>query len=377
MRPRLLLVTRDRFSVPLGPSLQRKFDALGEEFELRVLASGSGHGDDRFELAAPARALDGPAFYAALPRRAARTLRAFRPDAVLVQGTHETAAVLAARKVARLDVPVILDLHGDWRAATRLYGSPLRRLLDPVGDALSRAVIRQVDGVRTLSDFTSQLVRELGREPTAVFPAYVDAATFLSAPARLSDRPRVVFIGVLERYKNVEVLAAAWRGVRRALPTAALHVVGRGRQEPLVRRLVAESPHTTAYTPTLSPGEVARALDDAWALVLPSRSEGLPRIVIEAFCRGRGAVGSRAGGIPDVIDHGRNGLLVDNRPGELADALVRVLADRELSERLGARARIDAARWVSTPEQFAQRIRELVDRTGQLVGGLELATSGN
>jgi glycosyltransferase involved in cell wall biosynthesis len=115
----------------------------------------------------------------------------------------------------------------------------------------------------------------------------------------------------------------------------------------------------------LTAPEVARALDESWVLVLPSRSEGLPRVVIEAFCRGRAVVGSRAGGIPDVVEHERNGLLVDvDDIDALADALVRALSDRAPAERLGAQAREDSVLWISTPEEFASRLAELVRRVG-------------
>jgi glycosyltransferase involved in cell wall biosynthesis len=97
--------------------------------------------------------------------------------------------------------------------------------------------------------------------------------------------------------------------------------------------------------------------------VLPSRSEGLPRIVIEAFCRGRPVVGARAGGIPDIVRDGESGLLVDaEAPGALAEALVRILTDRALAQWLAAGARASAADWLQTPEQYAARIHELVTR---------------
>jgi glycosyltransferase involved in cell wall biosynthesis len=329
---------------------------------LASAADGAQPDDERFRLARPLPALDGPAFYAALPARAARALRAFRPDAVLVQGTHETAAVLLARRLARVDVPVILDLHGNWRAATRLYGSPLRRLLNPAGDALSRRAVSGADAIRTISDFTTRLVRDLGRDSTAVFPAYVDLASFLDPePLPLPERPAALFVGVLERYKNVDGLSVAWRRAAAHVPEATLHLVGRGREAERVAALVDALPSQTTYRPHLTAPEVARALDASWVLVLPSRSEGLPRVVIEAFCRGRGVVGSRAGGTPDLVEDGRNGLLVEAEDVDgLASALVRVLSDRGLAERLAVEARADAPRWVSTPEEFAARMAELV-----------------
>jgi glycosyltransferase involved in cell wall biosynthesis len=367
VKPRVLLVARTRYRLPLEPSLARKFDALAEEVDYRVLATGPG-GDERFRLAPELPVLDGAAFYAALPVRIARELRSFRPHAVLAQGTHETAAALAARRLARSDARVILDVHGDWRAPTRLYGSPLRGLLSPLADRASDAALRGADGVRTVTAYTTQLVRDQGVEPTEEFPAFMDLDPFTAAPPEpLPERPLALFVGVLERYKNVDGLADAWRRAAPRIPEATLHLVGSGAEERLVRRLVADLPGQTRWTPELPPAGVVAALDQATALVLPSRSEGMGRVVVEAFCRGRPVVGSRVGGIPDLVEDGENGVLVS--PGDtdaLTEALVRILGDRALAERLGAGARASAAGWRTGPEEFARRLRELVERVAGL-----------
>jgi glycosyltransferase involved in cell wall biosynthesis len=118
------------------------------------------------------------------------------------------------------------------------------------------------------------------------------------------------------------------------------------------------------WTESLAASEIATALDDATALVLPSRSEGLPRVVIEAFCRGRPVVGARAGGIPDIVEDDVNGVLVPpGDPDALAAALVRVLGDRALAERLGASAATAAGRWALSPEAYAEAVARLVERT--------------
>jgi glycosyltransferase involved in cell wall biosynthesis len=70
-------------------------------------------------------------------------------------------------------------------------------------------------------------------------------------------------------------------------------------------------------------------------------------------------VGARAGGIPDIVEDGVNGLLVDSDE-ELADALVRLLSDRQLAERLAAGARHSADRWLVTPAEYAERIAGLL-----------------
>ncbi len=359
--PRVLFVSRTRYRLPLEEPLRRKWDALGETLDLRVLASAAGAaaGDGRFRLVASRT----PAFYLALPLHVAREVRAFRPEVIVAQSPYEAAGALAGRRLAGSPARVLLEVHGDWDTATRLYGSPLRRLLEPVSRRVSRAAVRHADAVRTVSPFTSDLVRALGVEPAATFTTYFDVSAFDGRPpAPLPERPSLVFVGVLERYKNVHGLVQAWRLAAPRVPGAALRIVGRGRDRELVERLVADLPDQTSWVERLEPAEVSAALDGATALVLPSFSEGLPRVAMEAFARGRPVVGSRAGGIPDIVEDGVSGLLVP--PGDaraLADALVRLLSDAPLAARLAAGAEESRDRWLQTPEQFAARMRELVD----------------
>jgi glycosyltransferase involved in cell wall biosynthesis len=178
----------------------------------------------------------------------------------------------------------------------------------------------------------------------------MDLESFTRPPVPLPDRPVALFVGVLEAYKNIDGLAAAWR---KAAVDADLRIVGKGSREQVVRELGVR------WDRELSHEQVADALDDAWILVLPSRSEGMGRVLVEAFLRGRGVIGSRAGSIPDLVEDGVSGLLVDSTD-ELAAALVRVLSDRDLAERLGRGARDAAAPWLQTPQEYAQRMRELV-----------------
>jgi glycosyltransferase involved in cell wall biosynthesis len=366
VKPRVLFVSR-RVELPLAPSLVRKWDAIGAEIDYRVLAAGPG-GNGTFHLAPQLPVLDGPAFFASLPARLTRELRSFRPHAVLAQGAHETAAALAGRTLARLPTSVIADLHGDWRAPTRLYGSRLRGLLNPVADRVAVAALRHADGIRTVTGYTTGLVRDLGLEPADEFPAYMDFDSFLQTPPQpLPASSKVLFVGVLERYKNVDGLARAWRRAAPEVPDAQLELVGSGTLQPLVEELVRDLPAQTSWTERLTQAEVSAALDVATALVLPSRSEGMGRVIIEAFCRGRPVVASRVGGIPDLVDDGVNGLLVE--PGDtdgLAEPLVRVLTDRPLAERLAAGARASSGIWTISPEEFASRLRALVERTSGL-----------
>jgi glycosyltransferase involved in cell wall biosynthesis len=369
VKPRVLFVGRTRYRLPLDESVERKFRALEDQLTIRVLGSAHAEsqlGSPTFRLVRRKRPafLDGALFYATLPALVAVELRRFRPHVVITQSVYEAAAAVVAKTLVRSDVRIVADVHGDWDTATELYGSRKRRLLAPVTTRVSRFSVRRADAVRTISAFTTERVRKEGVEPASVFPAYVDFTTFLERPpVRPPEVPRALFVGVLERYKNIDGLAEAWRLAAASAPDAQLLIVGSGRERSTVETLVADLPAQTAWEGHLPQPKIARALDESTFLLLPSRSEGLPRIVIEAFCRGRPVIGTRAGGIPDIVEDGVNGLLVPaNDPVAIADAIVRIFRDRTLQVDLAQGAFASASRWLQTPEEYAAQIRELVGR---------------
>ena len=358
MKPRALFVGRTRYTLPLAPGLARKWEAIGERLDYRVLgcAERAGTvGDERFELLRPVRPrrLDGVAFYALLPFHVRRSLRRARPQAVFAESPQIGAAVVVGRALAgRPRARLVVEVHGDWRYATRLYGSPLRRVVSPLSDALSGWALRRADAVRALSPFTARLVEEAtGRPAAGSFAAFTDLEAFTERPPLpLPDSPSVLYVGALEAAKGIETLAAAWS----RLPDARLVVVGRGSLAPVVGQLGVE------HLPELAPEAVAARMDAATVLVVPSLTEGLGRVIVESFARGRGVVASATGGIEDLVTDGIEGLLVPPGDAEaLAAALGRVLSEPGLAERLGSAARARFEALGLTLESYADQLAAL------------------
>jgi glycosyltransferase involved in cell wall biosynthesis len=366
-KPVLLFVGRTRYRLPLARNVAVKFDALRDDLEVHVLASAASRSTGRaegFYLVAPLRprALDGAAFWLLLPWRVVRLLHRLQPDAVMCQSPYEAAAALLARRMSGSRARIAADVQGDWRTATRLYGSPLRAVLRRPADAVAEAALRRVDAVRTISPYTSELVRALGIEPAGTFPTFVDLRPFAGRdPVPPPDRPTALFVGVLEPYKNIDGLAEAWHLVERDLPEARLHVVGKGSRNDVVEQLLRDC-RSVQWTQELDAAGVAAAMDDATLLVLPSRSEGMGRVVIEAFCRARPVVGTRVGGIANLVEDGRNGALVE--PGSveaLARGLTGLLGDPLRAAALGAQARRLVTPWLQTPGEYAARVRAVAE----------------
>ena len=165
-----------------------------------------------------------------------------------------------------------------------------------------------------MSDWLGRLVRTAGYEgPIDQFIAYSDYDEFLVPPAvQPPAAPRVLFVGMLERYKAVDVLLDAWPMVREKVPSARLTMIGAGSmRDEVVERLADDG--LTGSVELLDPverPEVRRHLDASTCLVLPSCSEGLGRVVLEAMGRERPVVASAVGGIMELVDPGRTG-----RPG--------------------------------------------------------------
>lgn len=369
--PRVLFVGRGRHRLPLAAWLAKKWDAIEELIDYRVLGSsepGSETRSERFRLRGPERprALDGVLFYVRLPFRIRHQIDEFEPGVIVATDPLVGAAVLIGRRLARGKPPMIVEVHGDWRTFSRLYGSPARRLVAPATDRISTYVLRRADATRGLSAFTSSLIEDARGEPaTAMFPTYSDLSAFSAEPVKpLPGRPVALFVGVLEAYKNIDGLAAAWRRVAATVPDAVLVIVGNGTRRQVVDDLLQDLPTQVEYHAQLLPSEIAAKLDAATLLVLPSWPEGLGRVIIEAFARGRGVVATGAGGVLDLVTSGVEGILI---PPADTDALVselnRVLTDPDLAERLGAAAHERYADWRATAEDFARQMRDLVDLT--------------
>jgi glycosyltransferase involved in cell wall biosynthesis len=158
------------------------------------------------------------------------------------------------------------------------------------------------------------------------------------------DTLKVAFIGVLERQKGVDVLLEAWKNVIQNIPEAHLVMAGSGSLLSDVRREVARaslSAHVTVEG-QLPHSDVKALIDASSVVVLPSRSEGLGLVIIEAFLRARPVVGTAVGGIPELISDRRNGLLVPPEdPKRLAAALKELLLSPALGLAMGQEGRRD------------------------------------
>ena len=149
----------------------------------------------------------------------------------------------------------------------------------------------------------------------------------------------------LDPVKDHGTLLRAYARLARAHPTVHLLLVGEGPQRPVLEREVAQLglAGRVHFAGARSNRPNLHGLVDI--SVLTSQSEGFPNTIVEAMAAGRPVVATRVGGVPDAVEHGRTGLLVD--PGDdeaLAVALDALLTDEVKRATLGREARERARR---------------------------------
>ena len=227
MKPRVLFVARTRYALPLdrdacsaastrSPTVM-EWRQLGDRPPTAAMSS-----DDRFTLVRP--------LPARIARRGGVLRRAPAPgrprDPVvpartpsIVQGTQDTSLALAGRAVCARSTCRSSSTSTATGATTRASTARRpRRLLSPAVDRLADYAVRHADGVRTVSGFTTEpRARPRRRADGDLSGLHGSRAVPRHRPGcRFPAAPRALFVGVLERYKAVDVLAEAWRTRRAA-----------------------------------------------------------------------------------------------------------------------------------------------------------------
>jgi glycosyltransferase involved in cell wall biosynthesis len=263
--------------------------------------------------------------------------------------THTSKAGFVGRLAARIArVPgVIHQPHG--HIFYGYYGAGRTALF--VG--LERLAAKWTDRIITLTERGTEehLARGIGRRAQYVsVPSGVPTERLrASAPPRAEARRHlgldqsafvIMGLGRLIRIKGFDLAVRALPRISGAIPTARLLLVGDGPERPALEALAASLRVADRLRMTGETTDVASHLAAADAVVVPSRNEGMGRVLVEAMALGRPVVATAVGGIPAVIaDAGCGRLIAPDNPEALADALVELGRDAGLRRKLGEAGR--------------------------------------
>jgi glycosyltransferase involved in cell wall biosynthesis len=255
-----------------------------------------------------------------LTAQAARTIRGLPPGAIVhfhlsQRGSFLREGLLIAQ-ARRRGLIVVSTVHG----------SSFVQFAD-AHPRLVRSVLERCHATSCLTAETEERIRRIAprarvfRVPNPI--PLVGAVTPADATPEL-----VVFGGEVGRRKGIDVLAAAWPATRAQVPTARCIVVGPSTD------LVVPSLPGLEVRPPVAKDEMRRLIESSRVVVLPSRAEAMPMLLLEARSLARPFVATRVGQVPDLSVSDAELVPVDD-PEALSAALTHFLVDRNHARKVG------------------------------------------
>lgn len=177
---------------------------------------------------------------------------------------------------------------------------------------------------------------------TTLLPLYIDAAHYpLTQPD--PEGYRILFAGCLREGKGIGILLEAFSKVLERIPSATLDLVGNDESDRRFERL-ANSLHLdgrATFHGLIPHFRLHEFYEKTNLVVLPSASlENSPLVILEAMASARPVIGTRIGGIPEMIIEGKNGLLcTPGNPDDLSKKILQLLLDKEKAQKMGMRGR--------------------------------------
>jgi glycosyltransferase involved in cell wall biosynthesis len=238
-----------------------------------------------------------------------------------------------------LGIPFIVSVHGlDAYSDVQVEGRAgqwCRRVAQLVYRSAGR-VICVSEHVR------DEVLKGCPSAHTSVIYNGVDPKMFAPEAAASADETVILSVGNLIRTKGHAVLLRAIHAVKDSHPDVRCEIVGRGvehvRLREMARQLQIEN--RVRFLGRLPRRELANAFRRCTLFALPSFYEGLGCVYLEAMAAEKAAIGCRGQGIEEIIQHGRNGWLVDPEiTQDLARGLATLLTDATLRSAIAARGR--------------------------------------
>jgi len=258
---------------------------------------------------------------------------------------NTSASIWAAKAAKLLRIPVISHIREDLRGFNNL---------------IIRSKIRSCsDKIILISNWMKSFIRT---SKAVVVHNTVDIADFQHLdPDRIRlefniKNKIIVFIGSLEERKGIKYLLKAFPLIKASVPDVKLLIVGKtlpGQKAYLNmlkgiamdRNIVFAGTRPDVY-------DIIAACD---MLAVPSLSEAFGRTVIEAMACGKPVIASNVGGIPEIIDDGKTGILVPPKDEKaLASAVIRLFTDKALADSMGTAGRIRAEQHFSINSQVKE-----------------------
>ena len=299
--------------------------------------------------------------------RLRKTIESFHPHVVVGFGIESGCATIASY----FNVPSVFFIQGIMEVTNPFR--PISAVSKKMTEAIERRTVRKVDALIAETGFARGWALTVDpRASVTVIPHPLNPDFLGVEPDRNSKR--ILCVGTLHEIKGPDTVIRAFAGLKDT--QSELIMVGSGALRDRMATLAAELGVAARVTfkGQCSTGDVMKEMAAARVLAIGSRMDTSPNVVTEAHAAGLPVVGTTAGGIPDMVDHGVDGYLVrvEDHAG-MTNYLDRLLADEALARSLGEAGR-EKVRHLNDPRRvsaehvafyrdvFAQKTRQAIRR---------------
>lgn len=327
---KVLFIGVTKYNLEKDAHLRKKFEGLSRVIKPYVLAKGEttlgkkNFGAEFYLLPPsiffwiPATAL---AFWICLAKKI---------DVIVAQSPlMEGLAGTFLKKILRKEL--IVEIHGDWQVRKNL-------------SKLAKISLKSADKIRGVAQYLVEKSKKIApNKPYFIFPTFTDLDEFLEEK-NINFGNVVLLVGRNDPVKGVKYLEEAFSKIKNDFLDFRLSLVGEGLTEG-----------------KLSLEEVRRRVSGCYCLVVPSISEGLPRVILEAMALAKPVIASRVGGIPELVKDNENGFLFEvGNVQELAEKLRILLSNRKMAVEMGKRGR-ELVRSKFSNEKYLENYLQMIN----------------
>ncbi|HSA30854.1 MAG TPA: glycosyltransferase family 4 protein [Candidatus Omnitrophota bacterium] len=267
-----------------------------------------------------------------------------------------------------LHSPLIVEVNSEHYAGAihAFYGRGIfQNLKALILMCLSNFSLFAADGIKVLTEKAKEnLPDRFKNKEIFVFHGFVPTQYFNEGDK--TEERYILFVGYPFYLKGVDILINAFKKISDKFPDVRLRLIGHQIEEDARKNFLKLE--KIDFYPGLYYDQLKTHFLHCYCFVLPSRTEGMGRVLIEAMAAGKAVIGSKVGGIPDVIEDKRNGFLFEaGDENDLAQKLEELFLDPELARRMGREGlAILQSRFSSNKyfEYFCGMIEEVIKKQG-------------
>ena len=296
-----------------------------------------------------------------------KTVKQHHIDIVCFQDPVTSYFAIKSLKLRNSNVKIVLESHGDFIETIALE----KKLLIPtiykkIFKLISSYSIKNADQIRSISSFTEEQVKSYGYKGKFVrFPAWINLDKFLKAKniRDANDHFKIIFVGSVTDRKNPKLIV---RAISKIDSEISLEIIGPTPNKNYLNGLkdsISNSQHkeNIFLSPFIEIDELVQKYSSANLFILPSKSEGLGRVVIEAQATACPVlVSSNTGAVDLIIDHETGYIFENNNLEDLKEKIKEIIDNQNHSVQVGLNGKSFVAQ-NHTIENFKFGYKKLFD----------------